>query len=496
MFEATGGGVGWFDYDNDGNLDLFLNQGGLTAVTPIEARPRDMLYRGLNEGGFIAVGEQARIDDGDYSQGVAIADFDNDGFDDVYLTTIRHNCLFRNQGDGTFQNVTDIAGVDDLRWSTSAAWGDLDLDGDLDLYVCNYVAFDLEHPKICLRLKTGIPSMCHPRDFPPSPDECFENLGDGTFRPVAKSWKLEGPGNRALGVAIADYNNDGRPDLFVANDISANFLFLNRQQHQFEEAATLLGCALSSTGVAQANMGIAVGDYDRNGYLDLYVTHFSGEWNTLYRNLGPEGFQDRTALLGLVGPTLPKLGFGTVMADFDQNGHDELFIANGHVDSTVVEEDGYEMVAQLFTKGGSRFEECGQKAGEYFQQKLVGRGVALGDFDADGDWDLAVAHQNAPAAILENASDRGHWIKIHGIGRASSRTPVGMRVTLRQGDLALMQELVGGTSYCSANESALIFGLGESSETCDLEIRWPKGATQHLKGISLNQTLRLLEPIE
>ena len=496
MVEATGGGVGWFDYDNDGVLDLFLNQGGLTAAKSIEVRPQDMLYRGIDEGGFVAVSEHARVDDGDYSQGVAIADFDNDGFDDLYLTTIRHNCLFRNQGDGTFQNITDSAGVDDLRWSTSAAWGDLDLDGDLDLYVCNYVDFDLEHPKICLRLKTAIPSMCHPRDFNPTPDECFENLGDGTFRPVAKSWKLEGPGNRALGVAIADYNNDGRPDLFVANDTTANFLFLNRQQHQFEETATLLGCALSSMGVAQANMGIAVGDYDRNGYLDLYVTHFSGEWNTLYRNLGPEGFQDRTALLGLVGPTMSKLGFGTVMADFDQNGHDELFVANGHVDSTSTEGDGYEMVAQLFTKVGSRFQECGPDAGEYFQQKYVGRGVALGDFDADGDWDLAVAHQNAPAAILENVSDRGHWLKVHGIGRASSRTPIGMRVILKQGELILMQELAGGTSYCSANQSALIFGLGDSSEPCDLEIRWPKGTTQHLKRVSPNQTLRLLEPIE
>ncbi|MCX7422252.1 MAG: CRTAC1 family protein [Planctomycetia bacterium] len=466
------------------------------TATSIDARPPDMLYRGLKEGGFVAVGEQARIDDGDYSQGIAIADFDNDGFDDVYLTTIRHNSLFRNQGDGTFQNVTDTAGVDDPRWSSSAAWGDLDLDGDLDLYVCNYVDFDVEHPKICRRLKTDLPSMCHPRDFNPLPDECFENLGDGTFRQVAKSWKLEGPGNRALGVAIADYNNDGWPDIFVANDITANFLFLNRQQQQFEESATLLGCALSSTGVAQANMGIAIGDYDRNGYLDLYVTHFSGEWNTLYRNLGAEGFQDRTALLGLVGPTMPKLGFGTVMADFDQNGDNELFVANGHVDSTSTEGDGYEMVAQLFTKNGSRFEECGQNASDYFHHKFVGRGVALGDFDADGDWDLAVVHQNAPAAILRNDSSRGRWIKIQGIGRTSSRTPIGMRVTLKQGDLTLMQEFVGGSSYCSANESALIFGVGDSSGPCDLEIRWARGTIQHLKHVSLNQTLKLLEPIE
>ena len=496
MVEATGGGIGWFDYDNDGVLDLFLNQGGPTAATSIETRPPDILYRGLKEVGFVAVGGYARLDDGDYSQGVAIADFDNDGFDDVYLTTIRHNSLFRNQGDGTFQNVTDTAGVDDPRWSTSAAWGDLDLDGDLDLYVCNYVDFDVEHPKICRRANTGVSAMCHPRDFKPLPDECFENLGNGNFRRMAKEWGLEGPYNRALGVAIADFNNDELPDVFVANDTTSNFLFLNRREQKFEESATLLGCALAGNGNAQANMGVAVGDYDHNGFLDLFVTHFSGEWNVLYRNLGPEGFQDRTALVGLVKQPLLNLGFGAAMADFDQNGEFELFVSNGHIDSGIQDGHGYKMRQQIFTKIGDRFEESGQYAGEYFQKEYVGRGVGLGDFDADGDWDLAIVHHNEPAAILRNDSDRGHWIKIQGIGRKSSRTPISMRVTLRQGDLTIMQELAGGTSYCSANESALIFGVGNSSEPCDLEIHWARGTIQHLKHVSLNQTLKLLEPIE
>ena len=492
MVEATGGGVGWFDYDRDGNLDLFFNQGGTTTGIP---EAPDMLFRGSGDR-FWPVGPLSGLNDNEYSQGVAIADFDNDGFEDVYLTSIRHNALFKNQGDGTFLNVTDEAGVDDPRWSSSAAWGDLDRDGDLDLYVCNYVEFDVAHPRICHRVNSGLPAMCHPRDFPPIPDECFENLGDGTFRRVAHEWRLEGPGNRALGVAIADFNNDGWPDVYVANDTTANFLFLNQHGGKFLESATLLGCALNAQGAAQASMGVAVGDYDGNGFLDLYLTHFSGEWNTLYRNLGEEGFQDRTALVGLVTPTMSKLAFGAAMTDFDQDGRVELFVANGHIDPHSDEGDGYEMEPQLFTQTGSRFVECGQTAGDYFQRKLVGRGVALGDFDNDGDWDLAVVHHNSPATVLRNDSARGHWLKLHPIGRSSSRTPVGLRVTLRQGALSLMHELVGGTSYCSAHENKLIFGVGVSSEPCVLEVRWPTGKHQRLENVSLNQTLTLLEPLE
>ena len=492
MVEATGGGAGWLDYDRDGNLDLFFNQGGKTTGTP--SAP-DMLFR--NDGiCFSPVGPVSGLNDNEYSQGVAIADFDNDGFDDVYLTSIRHNWLFKNQGDGTFLNVTDETGMNKPRWSSSATWGDLDRDGDLDLYVCNYLEFDADHPRICHRVASGLPAMCHPRDFPPIPDECFENLGDGTFRQVAQDWGLHGPGNRALGVAIADFNNDGRLDVFVANDTTANFLFVNQGDGKFLESAMLLGCGLNAQGAAQANMGVAVGDYDGNGFLDLYLTHFSGEWNTLYRNLGEEGFQDRTALVGLVAPTMSKLAFGTVMTDFDQDGKVELFVANGHIDPNSEDGDGYEMEPQIFTQSGSRFVDCSQTAGDYFQRKLVGRGVALGDFDNDGDWDLAVVHHNSPASVLRNDSARGDWLKLRAIGRSSSRTPIGLRVTLRQGMSKQMQELVGGSSYCSAHEDALIFGVGRSSEPCVLEVRWPSGRLQQLENVSLNRTLTLLEPLE
>lgn len=495
MVEATGGGVAWLDYDADGELDLLLNQGGNPVSESDGKRPPDQLFRGLGYGTFDSVGHSARIDDGEYSQGITVGDFDNDGFGDVYFTSIRHNVLFRNQGDGTFLNVTETAGVDDPRWSSSAAWGDLDHDGDLDLYVCNYANYDADHPKICRRLKSGLPAMCHPRDVEPVPDECFENLGNGTFRRVAKEWGLEGPGNRALGVAIADFDNNGSLDVYVANDTTANFLFLKQQEQRFEESAMLLGCALSAQGAGQASMGVTVGDYDNNGFLDVFLTHFAGEYNTLYRNLGPEGFQDRTAVVGLVEPSMPKLGFGTVMLDFDQDGAGELFVVNGHIDRGADGEE-YEMQPQLFSKRGNRFLECSQQAGDYFQKKFVGRGVASGDFDRDGDWDLAVIHQHAPAVILRNDSQRGHWLKIRGIGRQSTRTPIGLRVTLHRGDQTLMQELAGGTSYCSSHEPVLIFGVGDSSEPCNLDVRWPSGMVQRIENVALDQTLTLLEPLE
>lgn len=495
MVEATGGGVAWFDFDCDGKLDLFLNQGGNPTSQGDRDRPKDRLFRGVGSGPFEDVGAGPCIDDGEYSQGVTIGDFDNDGFDDVYSTGTRHNTLFRNQGDGTFVDITKSAGVDTKLWSTSGAWGDLDGDGDLDLYVCTYVNYDADHPLPCRRTESGALAVCHPKDVDPVRDECYENLGDGTFQAVSHQWKLEGPNNRALGVVIADLNNDRLPDIFVANDTTANFLFVNRGQNQFEESAALLGCAVSATGMTQANMGIAVGDYDDNGYLDLYVTHFTGEWNTMYRNLGPQGFQDRTAVLGLVEPTLAKLGFGTVMADFDQDGNVELFVANGHIER-IKDLGDYEMVPQLFTKAGPRFRECGPEAGDYFLRKVVGRGVAMGDFDRDGDWDLAISHQNSSTTILRNDSRRGHWLKVKGIGRASSRTPIGLRITATQAGRRMMQELVGGGSYCATNESALIFGFGSASESCQLEVQWPSGKTQQLENVAVDQTLVLLEPAE
>ena len=500
MVEAIGGGVGWLDYDRDGLWDLYFNQGGDPAVVDRTDQPFDRLFRRLppSAGGrFVDVTEACGIHETGYGQGVAVGDFDDDGFDDVYVTNVGANTLYRNLGDGTFVDSTAAAGVGDERWSSSAAWADLDGDGDLDLYVCNYVRYDPFHPMDCRNVK-GEPRICHPRDVEHWPDECYQNLGDGSFRPVAEAWGLFGPGNKALGVAVADFTNDGLPDIYVANDTTPNFLFVNEGRGadggmKFRESATLLGCAVDRNGMAQASMGLAVGDYDDNGWLDVYSTHFYDESNTLYSNLGASGFEDVTGLVGLHEPTLPRLGFGTAMADFNADGRQDLIIANGHVEN-YPGNPLLKMKAQLFSFNGQRFKDCSSAAGPYFEEKLVGRGVALADSDGDGDLDVAIAHQNTPAALLENRSEAGHWLTFQFIGERSNRRGIGARVTVTSGDRTWIRELCGGSSYASTHQPLLAVGLGDRGNPCTVEVRWPSGATQRLEGAAVDQALVLREP--
>jgi hypothetical protein len=503
MVEAIGGGVGWLDFDRDGLWDLYFNQGGNPAAVDRSGEPIDRLYRrqpaaaGEQAGGFVDVTDACGIRERGYGQGVAVGDFDDDGFDDVYVTNVGANTLYRNLGDGTFVDVTAAAVVGDERWSSSAAWADLDLDGDLDLYVCNYVRYDPFHPMDCRNVK-GEPRICHPRDVEHWPDECYLNLGDGSFRPVASEWGLVGPGNKALGVAVADFTNDGLPDIYVANDTTPNFLFVNEGRRadgemQFRESATLLGCAVDRNGMAQASMGLAVGDYDDNGWLDVYSTHFYDESNTLYRNLGASGFEDVTGLVGLHEPTLSRLGFGTAMADFNADGRQELFVANGHVEN-YPGNPLLRMKAQLFAFTGKKFKDCSTAAGAYFEEKLVGRGVALADYDADGDLDVAVAHQNSPVALLENRSDSGHWLTFQFVGGRSNRRGIGCRVTVTSAGKTWIRELCGGTSYASTHQPLLAVGLGDRAEPCTVEVVWPSGAKERIEGVAVDQALLLREP--
>jgi len=494
MVEAIGGGAGWLDFDRDGQWDLYLNQGGDPDVRDRQTQPIDRLFHNLGESGFQDVTDACGIRDPGYSQGVAIGDFDNDGFDDVYVTNVGKNSLFMNRGDGTFTDVTDESGVGDERWSTSAAWADLDLDGDLDLYVCNYLMYDPFNPMDC-RNEKGQPRVCHPRDVEHWPDECYLNQGDGSFRPSAKRLSLSGPGNKALGVAIADFTNDRLPDIYVANDTTPNFFFVNQGNGEFRESAMVLGCAVDRNGNNQASMGLAVGDYDSNGWLDIYSTHFFEESNTLYRNLGSAGFEDVTGLVGLHEPTLARLAFGTVMADFNSDGQPELLVANGHIEN-YPGNPLLRMRPQLFSFGGTKWIECSAAAGPFFQQKQVGRGVAASDWDNDGDLDAVIVHQNSPTALLENRSTRGHWISFECIGIRSNRRGIGCRVTVRSGDIEQMQELVGGSSYASTHQPLLVFGLGKWNGPCSVHVQWPSGLTESLNNLDIDRSVILREPIE
>jgi len=493
MVESLGGGCGWIDYDSDGLIDAYLTQGGKPDQPVGAQRDPNHLYRNLDSA-FVDVTELAGVDDLEYSHGVAVGDFDNDGFDDLYVTAAGRNTLYQNQGDGTFINITQQAGTQDTRWSSSAAWADLDQDGDLDLYVCNYCKYDPLDPIVCLR-EDQSPGMCNPRGLDAYPDECFENLGNGRFQRIAESSGLRGPQNKALGVVIADLNNDGLCDIYLANDTSANFLYLNQGNLQFQERATLLGGALSAEGRAQASMGVALGDYDRNQFLDLYCTHFSEEGNTLYKNLGDAGFQDVTGLTGLMQPTYPKLAFGTVMQDFNLDTHLDLFVANGHIDDQRTRGEGYRMNPQLFTFKQDQWIEASQTAGDYFDKRLVGRGVATADFDRDGDLDMMVVHQNSPVALLRSDNDTQSWLQFRFVGRTSNRRGIGVRVRLTFDNQSYVQELAGGTSYLSTHEPVLCFGLGSFTGPVEAHITWPSGIEQHVKPDAVNTRLTLIEPL-
>ncbi len=484
--ETLGGGCGWIDYDLDGRLDILCNQGGDATSEDRATQPADGLFRNL-DGRFQRVDTAARLDDRAFSQAIAVADFDNDGFPDVHISNVFTNTLWKNCGDGTFVEIAAIAGVADSRWSTTSAWSDIDLDGDLDLYVCNYLVYDPTHPTSCFD-DQGRVVLCNPSKLEPWPDACYINQGDGTFIEKSRELGLVGDGSRALSVAVADFNNDHWPDIYVANDTNDNFLFINLGDGHFEESAKLYGCATDHLGMPQASMGLAINDFDRNGFLDIYATHYTKESNTLYENYG-HGFQDVTGRMGLHQPTLAYLGFGTVMQDFDQNGELELFVANGHV-ATAPHQSEPRMKPQLFSYTGfKQWRDISSDSGPTFQESRLSRGVATADFDRDGDLDLLVLNLDDRAWLLRNDSERGAWLTLSFVGWESNRQGIGVRAEVTAGDRTYVQEVCGGTSFAAANQPLLAFGLGEFRSELSIRVLWPQGEEQTLTGVLPGQHL-------
>ncbi|MCR9199605.1 MAG: CRTAC1 family protein [Planctomycetaceae bacterium] len=495
MVESIGAGLGWLDVEQDGRLDLFCVQGGATADTG-QSNPSDALYTQTADGRFLDVSRLCGIREHAYGQGVTIGDFNNDGFDDIFVSNVGENCLWQNNGDGTFREVTDQLRNAAARWSSSAAWGDVDRDGDLDLYVCNYLQYDPRDPFPCE--KDGRPALCHPRQLPAWADEFFRNNGDGTFDEVAADLGLVGEGSKALGVVIADLNGDQHPDIYVANDTTANFYFLNQGDGKFQESSLRMGGGLNGAGAMQASMGVAAGDYDRNGTLDLFLTHFTGESNTLYRNLGEVGLHDVSGKHRLFPISMSKLGFGTVMYDFDRNGRPDLFVANGHIDSNNADGDGFAQKAQVLSFDGSRWHDVSAGASDYFARLYVGRGVAAGDYDQDGDPDLAILHQNERVELLRNdgtSGTSGTWLTVIPLARQSNRSAIGLQATVTVGGQSWTEFIAGGTSFCSSHEHVLFFGMGDvpATETATLQVTWPNGHRETLSDVSLNQQLLLKE---
>lgn len=495
MFESIGGGAGWLDVQLDGKPDLFCTQGGSIRLSEVPQNPTDTLFsRPPGSDTFQQISDLAGILANTYGQGVTIGDFDNDGFEDIFVTNLERNQLWHNCGDGTFVENTAASCCQTQRWSASAAWADVDLDGDLDLYVCNYLKYDPHDPLPCE--KDGQPALCHPRQLDSWPDEFYRNNGDGTLSELSESFGLKGDGNKALGVVVTDLNLDGYPDIYVANDTTANFYFVNQQDGTFIESSLRLGGGMNAAGALQASMGIAAGDYDRNGMMDLFLTHFSGESNTLYQNLGNIGLHDVSGRTGLMPISTPKLGFGTVMGDFDRNGQSDLIIANGHIDSNNADGDGFEQQAQILTFDGRRWHDVSADVSDFFQERSVGRGIASADYDGDGDMDLVIVNQNTPLELLENQSKSGRWLTILPVASTSNRSNIGLTGTATVNGESWTETIAGGTSFCSSHQHRLYFGFGEISDshTVTLNMTWPGKAPTTIENVKLDQVLVVREP--
>jgi hypothetical protein len=479
-----GGGVGWLDFDGDGRLDLYFVQ-GCQLPKDETGRFAASLFRNRGAGKWEEVPRWAAPANTGYGMGVAASDVNDDGFDDLYVTNFGVDTFWINNGDGTFRDSGAAAELACPHWGTSAAFGDLDRDGDLDLFVANYLKHD--PAVVCTDPVTQHRKYCGPDYMDGEPCVFYENLGDGTFKDTSIEAGIVRTDGKGLGVVIADLvGDDAIPEIFVANDLRPNFLFRRAESSlQFEEIGFEIGVAVNAEGVREANMGIACGDYDEDGDLDVYVTHYYMEHDTLWENQGPRGFADVTKRARVSLPTLRQLSWGTNFVDFDNNGWLDLFVTSGHIN------DGggttpYAMPPQLFRNLGSagrpvRFAEVSSRAGDYFLQKYVGRSSAAADFDRDGRIDLAVGHHHKPASVLRNeTAAANNAIGFVLTGRQSNRSAIGVRVTViadgpSGAERRLVREVIGGGSYLAADSRELLIGIGQAETAKSVEIRWSSG---------------------
>jgi hypothetical protein len=515
MLEIMGGGGALLDYDNDGDLDLYLVQGTLIGsdvtldaalVPPKHPLPlTDRLYRndlevradGSRKLEFTDVTEATGLKPTAYGVGAATGDFDNDGWIDLYLTNSGSNQLLRNNGDGTFSDVTSPSGTDDAHWSVSASFLDYDRDGWLDLYVVNYVDFTVDKHKLCPS-PTGARDYCGPLAYGPVVDRLFRNRGDGTFEDVSSKAGISSEARTGLGVVAADFDGDRWLDFYVANDGTSNQLYLNNRDGTFRDDTLLAGCAVNAEGVREASMGVDVADFDGDGDEDLFMTHLTGETNTLYINGGGGMFQDGTQEAGLGTPSWPFTSFGTRFLDYDNDGRLDLLTVSGAVYFFATgSRKVLEQTNQLFHNLGSgRFEEVTESAGEPFARKEVSRGIALGDIDNDGDPDVVMLNNNGPARLLLNqvGAEKG-WLGLRLGGGQTPRDMLGARVALQRADRRpLWRRVQTDGSYASASDPRVLFGLaGGSSPSHTVRVYWPDGVTEEFSGLAPGQYHTLLQ---
>lgn len=501
ILESMAPGAAFFDYDGDGYLDVFMvNSSRIREEVP-EATNR--LYRNVEEGGrrvFRDVTEKAGLRRSGWGMGCAAGDYDNDGDVDLYVTYWGPNVLYRNDGDGTFTDVTELAGVGDERWGASAGFGDLDGDGYLDLYVANYLVFDMEDPPgdglPCSDWK-GLDVYCGPHGMIPQGNALYRNKGDGTFADMSAATGIDPHKQASLGVVFGDYDNDGDQDLYVANDGYPNLLYRNDGDWNLPEVAIFSGAAYSEDGRAQAGMGVVAGDYDNDGDLDLYVTHFSDDINTIYQNQGDGSFVDYTAGAGMAGQVRPFLSWSTGFFDADNDGWLDVFVVNGHIYPQVdVHPSGirYAQRNLLFHNEQGRFREVSEAAGPGFTEVKVSRGAALGDYDNDGDLDLLVMNLNETPTLMHNyGGNRGSWLGLELVGTESNRDALGTRVRVFAGEKMLLREVQRAYGYQSSHDGRVLFGLGQEEQVERVEIRWPSGQVQVLEQPELRRYLVVRE---
>ncbi len=492
MPEIMGSGVALLDYDRDGDLDVYLVQGS--------GPPGNRLFRNLlkeqGELRFTDVTEKAGVGDEGYGMGVAVGDYDNDGYPDLYVTNFGPNRLYHNNGDGTFSDVTAQAGVDDTRWSTSAAFLDYDRDGDLDLFLTNYVDFTVRGNKTC-HAPTGEIDYCTPAAYKGTPDRLFRNEGKGRFVDVTTETGIGTAFGPGLGVICADFNGDGWSDIYVANDGEANLLWMNQGDGTFEEEALLSGVAYSGDGLPQAGMGLAAADFDGDGDEDILVTNLTREGSTLYRNDGDGLFYDTTREAGLADESFLFTGFGVQWFDYDNDSRLDLFAANGAV-SIVSSLRGtaypYQQQNQLFLNtGNGKFQETTATAGPALQLLEVSRGAAFGDIDNDGDIDIVVSNNSGPARLLRNdLGSKSGWLSVQLDGVRDNRDGLGARVALRlKGGRTLWRRAHRDGSYLSSSDVRVHFGLGSEAVIEAVEVLWPSGAREVWEEIGANREVKL-----
>ena len=518
--ECVSSGCAFLDFDGDGDLDVYMVNGAPLPGFHSDSIPRNRLYRNNGkEAGwtFTDVTEFAGVGDTAFGMGCAVGDYDNDGDVDLYVTNYGANVLFRNEGDGTFTDVTAEArvGADDERWSSSAAFVDIDGDGYLDLYVVNYVDYHLDTNWRCTFPDTDIRTYCHPDFYPAVADVLYRNNGDGTFTDFTEEAGVYSQEGKGLGIVCGDFDQDGAPDIYVANDSVANFLYLNRGDGTFEDVGLLSGTSYNWAGNAEAGMGVACADIEGDGDLDILLGHLAMETNTLYRNEGDGSFTDVTRAYGVGMPSLQKVTFGLVFLDADNDGDPDAYAANGHVLDNIHLVSGsvkFRQQNQLFRNEGGVFQEITDQAGPAFDIRKASRGLAVGDIDNDGDLDLVINNMGERLDILLNESDNdNNWLMVKLVGSAkagfdrferesgtgrpsvSNRDAIGAKLRVVAGDLIQVKEVRSAYSYCSANDLRVHFGLGQHAQVDTVEITWPSGHQERITDVRANRFLMIHE---